>query len=107
MEQYNNYTPPELPSIPEDSAVNEMIQSIGEGSVNSSTPLSDPTDALVTEDNILPFNGEQVVDPVPVDLPGISVQKHLIGSPDNLPGGMGLASPQDANKLNAVSDKRC
>jgi hypothetical protein len=110
MEQYNNYTPPELPSGPEDSAVNEMIQSIGEGSVDSFTPLSDPTDALITEDNILPFNGEQVVDPVPVDLPGLSVQKHLIGSPDNIPGGRGIASPQDAinlmqSQIRGVSDE--
>ena len=110
MEQYSNYTPPELPSGPEDSAVNEMIQSIGEGSVDSFTPLSDPTDALITEDNILPFNGEQVVDPVPVDLPGVSVQKHLIGSPDNIPGGRGIASPQDAinlmqSQIRGVSDE--
>mgnify|MGYP003675147926 CR=1 FL=1 len=110
MEQYSNYTPPELPSGPEDSAVNEIIQSIGEGSVDSFTPLSDPTDALITEDNILPFNGEQVVDPVPVDLPGVSVQKHLIGIPDNIPGGRGIASPQDAinlmqSQIRGVSDE--
>jgi len=99
-QEFNEYTPIDVPNVPNQSDVNAIIEQQGNQVAESLAPLSDPNVGLPTEQSIQPFEG----DPVPFDLPGISVKKHLIGSPDQNPGGYGIPKPDDiSNWLQATS----
>lgn len=89
--EYNKYTPIDVPNIPTENDVSAIIDQQGRQAADSFVPLSDPTVDLPTAQNVQPFEG----DPVPFDLPGMSVKKHIIGSPDQEPGGYGIASDDD------------
>ena len=56
-------------------------------------PLSDPTNAMTTVENMLPFGGKELMSPV--GLPGPSVQANVVGAPDGPLGGSGAASATD------------
>ena len=88
--EYNKYTPIDVPNIPTENDVSAIINQQGQAA-DSFIPLPDPTVELPTAQNIQPFDG----DPVPFDLPGLSVKKHILGSPDEQPGGYGTASDDD------------
>lgn len=89
--EYNKYTPVDVPNIPTENDVSAIIDQQGRQAADSFVPLSDPTVDLPTAQNVQPFEG----DPVPFDLPGISVKNHIVGSPDEQPGGYGVASDDD------------
>ena len=98
MEQQNNRFIPPKQIVPDQTAVDAMVDNIS-NSGSDFTPLSDPTNALPTSENILPFNGRDILDPIPVNLPGASVKKNIVGSPDRLPGGIGTPSKNDVNNF--------
>ena len=89
--EYNKYTPVDVPNIPTENDVSAIIDQQGRQAADSFVPLSDPTVDLPTAQNVQPFEG----DPVPFDLPGVSVKNHIVGSPDEQPGGYGVASDDD------------
>ena len=89
--EYNKYTPVDVPNVPTENDVSAIIDQQGRQAADSFVPLSDPTVDLPTVQNVQPFEG----DPVPFDLPGISVKNHIVGSPDEQPGGYGVASDDD------------
>lgn len=98
MAQQNNRFIPPQQIIPDQTAVDAMVDNIS-NSASDFAPLSDPTNALPTSENILPFNGQEILDPVPVNLPGPSVKKNIVGSPDRVPGGIGVPSKNDVNNF--------
>ena len=89
-EEFNKYTRIDVPDVPTED-VSSIIQQQGLAAADDFIPLSDPTNALPTAQNIQPFDG----DPVPFDLPGVSAKKHLFGYPDKTPGGYGVATEDD------------
>ena len=86
-----NQIPESQPGIDTPAGINAFIES----NVNNNIPppLSDPTNAMTTVENMLPFDGQPLM--APVGLPGPSVQANVTGSPDNILGGSGAASQQD------------
>ena len=86
-----NQIPESQPGIDTPAGINAFIES----NVNNNVPppLSDPTNAMTTVENMLPFDGQPLM--APVGLPGPSVQANVTGSPDNILGGSGVPSQQD------------
>lgn len=98
--EFNRYTDVDVPNVPSQNDVNAIIQQQYNEVSDTFTPLSDPNVELPNAVNIQPFNG----DPVPFDLPGASVKKHLLGSPDEYPGGFGIPKQDDiSNWIQATS----
>lgn len=92
-QDFNNFSPVDIPDVPNapNQDVSSIIEQEGQAAAQGFVPLSDPGDSQITPQSFQPFDG----DPVPFDLPGMSTQKHILGYPDENPGGFGVASQDD------------